>query len=229
MTVSPVSPSQTREALAEPRFRLADDFPVLSRLIGDPRLARLEADFRDFLRRLPEGDAGRRLPVFLAGLADLGDRPVLTELAAFEWALAAAARAPAEAPLPPEELDQLPAEAWPGLRLAFNPSLERIDTEWNSVPLWRAVREETEPPLPTPLPATRTWAVWRQNGRTRFRPLPPDDAWALDLAVRGYPFGEISRALCRWLPPREAAPFATRMVGDWLDSGWITELRTAAD
>jgi hypothetical protein len=221
-------PSITRAGLGETaagyRFPLSHDFPALTRILGDPMLPALEAAFAASLPEAPPTDAGGRLPAFLAATPDLGRRQELVELAAFEWGLAMAARAPNTQSLPPEELDLVPAGSWPAMRLAFHPSLVRVGTEWNAVAIWRAINQGMPPPAPAPHCPARSWAVWRQGGRTRFRPLPPDDAWALDLAMRSQPFETISRALCHWLPPREAAPHAARMLGDWVDAGWVTDL-----
>jgi hypothetical protein len=193
-------------------------------LIGDPLLPALESFFGAFLQAHDHKAPGRQLATFLATTPDLRHRPELAEVAAFEWALATAAAAPEGRVVPPEELDGVPAESWRDMRVAFHASLVRVGTEWNSVALWRAVRQGTRLPPAVREPQARTWAVWRQDGATRFRPLPPDDAWALDLAFQGHPFGHICRELCHWLPPREAAPYAARMVGDWIDAGWVSTL-----
>jgi|GEM_PF-2047223 len=224
MPLPAVGQPPLRETPVAPRFAVSEHFPVLAQLVGEPQLAPLERGFGAFLEAAGEANGARLLPTYLAGVPAFRDRPELAEVAAFEWALATSAAAPESPPLPPEELEGVTADAWPSLRIALHPALIRVGTEWNSVALWRAARQGTRLPRAVPEAGARTWAVWRQDGRTRFRALPPDDAWALDLAARGRPVGDIARALGHWLPARETGPFAARMLGDWLDAGWVTDL-----
>lgn len=227
MPLSSATPLPLREGRSGPPFPLAGAYPALAHLLGPSRLSVLEEAFGAFLGTPPDPQAASYLPGFLSGARGFRDEPILAELATFEQALARAGAVTGPDPLPPTELDLLPEDAWPELRIGLHPALHRVDTEWNSVCLWQAVQQGIDLPPPAPLPEPRTWAVWAQGGRTRFRPLPPDDARALDLVARGYPFREICHTLCAWLPAREATPHATRMVGDWVDAGWVTDLTRA--
>mgnify|MGYP000521169583 CR=1 FL=1 len=224
MAPAPLALPVPATAAPAPRFCLAPTFPALSQNLGGPHLPALELAFGAFAGANAEPAAGAYLPGFLAGAPGYQDRPELVELAAFEWALFAAAQAPDRPVLPPGELGGLSTRDWGALRVILHPCLTRVGTEWNSVALWRAVQQETRPPSPVREPCPRAWAVWRHATRSRFRPLPMDDAVALDLAARGRPFGEICRTLWPEHPPSDAAARAAAMVGDWMAAGWVSGL-----
>jgi hypothetical protein len=40
-----------------------------------------------------------------------------------------------------EAMADIPAEAWPGMRLRFHPSVQRLDLRWNVPVIWKAINQ----------------------------------------------------------------------------------------
>lgn len=76
---------------------------------------------------------GDHLPEYLRTTEPFSAHPQIAELSAFERRLLDSFDA-ADAPYADwSELQSLPSEAWPDLRLRFQPSLQRYSAMWNSV------------------------------------------------------------------------------------------------
>lgn len=81
---------------------------------------------------------GRHLPRFLAETPPYDEKPVLKELASFEWALSEAFDAPENKPIDYERFAAIEPTHWPSLRLQFHPSLRRVDLKYNVPQIWQA-------------------------------------------------------------------------------------------
>jgi hypothetical protein len=92
---------------------------------------------------------------------------------------------------------------------------------WNTVPVWRAVNADEEPPQPELAPQPVPWLLWRQNLQNYFRSLDATEDAALQAALSGDTFAEICAAISRWLSPEETPLRAATLVGTWADSGII--------
>jgi hypothetical protein len=113
------------------------------------------------------------------------------------------------------------ASAWGDLQFKFHPSLRRLHLQWNTAAVWQSMSRDETPPDPAcgehPVP----WLLWRQNLQNYFRSMAPDEAAALDSALRGDTFGEICAALADWLPEDEIPLRAASLLSLWADSGII--------
>ena len=67
------------------------------------------------------------------------ERSLVTEMAAFEWALGLALDVVDSAPLSVEALQTLPPEEWPELPLAAHPSLKRFSFHFDTPTIWKAI------------------------------------------------------------------------------------------
>jgi hypothetical protein len=199
---------------------LANDFPALRATAGTQDFDRIARAYLDAhpSTRFSVRWFGARLADFLR--AHEPARPVLAELAAFEWAQGEAFDALDAAALSVDDVAQLPPDAWPGLRLTPHPSLRRLDLEWNAAVIARAIDEGEEPPEPE-RGAPVAWLLWRRDLVVRWRSLAPDEAAALDAVRTGTTFGDVCEILCAHVEPDAAAMHAASLLKRWLADGLL--------
>jgi hypothetical protein len=209
---------------------LATQYPALAARAGRAAFAE---HMRAFIAATPSvhrsiRDYGRELPAYLAaGAADLEDE-MRAELAAFEWRLAAAFDAAPATPTAAADLAGVAPADWPGLCFRGVPSLGRLATTSNAVPVWRAAKDALEsdrgaPPVTAPAAARAArveWLILRPALDSEFRSLPADEAAALDRLLAGAPFGALCARLAETLDdPGAAAARAAGWLKGWLQAG----------
>lgn len=166
---------------------------------------------------------GTRLADFLARTAPYAKRPVLAELAAFDWALTTAFDAADDPILAADDLATIAPENWPTLRFRGHSSVVRLDLQWNAPAIWRAADNGDSLPAPERSATKIPWVIWRQNLSTYFRSLAPHEGYALDACLRGDTFAEICEGLCEWIEPDDAAATAAGLLRQWLADGMLCE------
>lgn len=212
---------------------LETNFPRLKRVLGDDDFDRLA---RAYIAAHPSrhfsirwfGDA---LAGFLFEQAPWHATPALAELARLEWALAGAFDAADAEPLDVAAIAAIAPADWPGLVLAFHPSLQAVVSRWTVPELWNALGAEGEDadiPPPEARAAPVPFAVWRRDGETFFRSMTEDEAWALDAARQGSVFGALCEGLCAFVPADQAGGRAAELLRGWVESGWVVGTRIAA-
>jgi hypothetical protein len=146
----------------------------------------------------------------------LPDYPFVGELAAMEWTLGLAFDAPDALAYTMDELRDTRLDDWDGMRFGLHPSVGFLEMAWNTVAIWQALHDGSEPPPPEALDASRAWLVWRTAGQPHFRSLDAAEARALRALGDGNTFGEVCA---------EAGEDATtRMAGylqNWLAHGLL--------
>lgn len=208
---------------------LAVDFPAVRALVGEQAFERLGLDYiahhpsRHFSIRY----FGASLSRFLAEHGVYRDRPYLAEMAAFEWSLGEVFDAADRLTITLEQMAAVPPPAWAEMRLRFHPTLRRLDLHWNVAPVWTALVQEGGSYSLTRTEAAVAWLVWRRDLRSFFRSLGPEEAWALDAARRGKPFGEWCIGLCQWVGEEQAAAQAARLLRTWVVDGLVTAVADA--
>jgi len=204
---------------------LGKDYPALRALLGDAEFDRLG---RGYVEAHPSDTPsirwfGRHLAGYLR--REQPRRPVLSELAAFEWAQGEVFDA-ADAPVVGvEDIARIPARAWPGLRFVLHPAQRRLDLVWNVPAIAQAFAATVESPRPTAGPAPVAWLLWRHGLDIRWRSLEPVEASALDAARRGEPFGEICERIGERSAPGQAAVHAAGLLKRWAADGLISAAR----
>ncbi|MBI2994518.1 MAG: putative DNA-binding domain-containing protein [Gammaproteobacteria bacterium] len=222
--------SQRLEIYAEAyRLRLAEvlrnHFPVLAAYLGEHAFDELAVRYID---ANPSSQYSVRwfgggLEQFLRA-APLGqDRPLLAELAGFEWRLNRAFDAADSAPIVRAALAALPASSWPALRFVFQPGLQRFKLNWNVVEIWKAIDAGQPAPAPETGPA-KPWLVWRQDLNCRFRPLPELEASVLDAARSGMPFAYLCELVDRGAEQDDSAAQATAFLQRWIADKLVCQL-----
>jgi hypothetical protein len=204
---------------------LADSYPALHSLLGDDAFTAMS---QDYLRQHPSRHFsirwfGDRLAAFLRRSALYSGKPVLAEMALFEWTLREVFDAADFAPLDRSQLLQLPAASWAGLRVALNPTIRRIELKWNVPALWRAIEQQQEPVEAAAHEWPQPWLCWRKlDQRNWFRSMDADEAWALDEMSRGAGFADICAGLCEWIDAQHAPARAAGHISRWCDEQLLT-------
>ena len=169
-----------------------------------------------------------RLPDYLAGTSPFDQHPIIAEIASFERLLMDVFDA-GEAEL--TELSTLRAlhpEEWPMMRLRFHPGVQLLQTNWNSVESWKALKDSTDPPTANN-DISQHWLLWRDTGRlSQFRPIDADEHALLTLAISGETFAALCETLLNWYPVTEASVMSLRYITDWIEQGLITTLETGS-
>jgi hypothetical protein len=205
---------------------LHETYPVLHSLLGDEVWVELgEA----FVSEYPSNFRsirwyGRQMAGFLAGHEPFSGEPVLAEIALLEWTLSEVFDSPDAQPLQRAALSTVQPSEWASLRFQFHPSLRRLEFNWNTATVWKAMSADDTPPRPERAPAAMPWLLWRQDLQNYFRSMNAVEAAALDAALRCLNFGEICESLSALLPQAEIPAAAASLLGAWADSGIIVGL-----
>lgn len=205
---------------------LAADFLKLKKFMGDKVFSQMAKDYIDdypshhFAIRY----FGCNLFQFLKNSTEYA--PICAELAAFEWALAAALDA-ADAPhLCFNDLATIPPEEWGNMRLKTHPSLQKLLFFYNVLDLWNALNKgETIPKTAVYTKKTATCLVWRWNHESYFRLLTTGPEVRMIQAIQeGKTFSKICEDLCEWMDENEVPSFAANTLRSWTDEGIFTEI-----
>lgn len=194
---------------------LGKDFPGVRRLLGDAEFERLG---REYIDAHPSDTRsirwfGRHLPALLRRTRR--DRPVVIEMADFEWQQGEVFDAPEAGRTTEAEFAAVPADAWPLMRLTFHPSMRRLDLAWNVVEYWQAINDKGPAPVPTLSAGHVPWLLWHRSLEVHWRSLVVDEAAALDLALEGRSFGGVCERLADF-PTGETAPRAASLLKRWV-------------
>jgi hypothetical protein len=206
------------------REALEVDHPALGRYLGDAAWAVLcegyIASHPSRVRSLRR--FGEDLPAYLASTPPFAEAPQVAELAALERCLLDCFDAADAAPVGWDALLAVPADAWPGLRPVFLPSLRPFRGAWNAVALWSALREDDTPPAVER--NDRAWLLWRDEERiTRFRSMADDEALALAQFLEGGDFAGACSALLALHPEDRVPAVAIDLLRRWCDEGLVTQ------
>lgn len=204
---------------------LTQDFPVLAQRIGTARFDALASRYlhehpstRPSVRHL-----GAAFADWLSTRADVDAGAV--EVARFEWMQGEVFDAHDAPPVTMRDVVSLPVDAWPTLRLSFQPALRRLYLR-TAVPAL-VLAHAVEQPLPGLIDAEPAdWLLWRQDFNVHWRRLTDDEADALRHMGDGGSFG----GLCARLETDhgDGAPLrAAGLLKHWIHDGLVTALHAA--
>lgn len=205
---------------------LGKDFPGLRSLIGAQEF---EAAGLAYIDRHPSRHPslrwfGRHFAGFLRSDARYRDRPLWAEVADFEWTTGECFDA-ADAPIAAvESMQDVPPDAWAGMRLQLQPSVRRLQLRWNAPAIWKAAKDgETVPPIEAAADAV-PWLLWRRDMKIYWRSLGAEEAAALTATAAGATFGELCELLCEHVG-QDAAPLrAATLLRQWLLDAMIVRI-----
>ena len=208
---------------------LENDYPALRAFLGEEDFAEVGGDY---IEAHPSATRsvrwfGRHLPDFLVS-RDQDQNLAAAELARFEWASGEVFDAADAEALKVAAMAGVPPEAWPEMRLRFQPALHRLDLRWNAPAIVEAV--QAGQPAPAAAAEARAWLLWRSADlKVHWRPLDADEAAAIDDARAGASFGEVCERLCEWVEAEQAALHAASLLKRWLADGLIATIELPAD
>lgn len=206
---------------------LGKDYPGLKGLLGEAAFERM---MREFVAAHPSRHAnlrwyGGELARFLARSPRWGRRPLLADMARFEWALGLSFDA-ADAPLATaEQVAQVPAGRWPEMRLELHPSVRTLRLRSNAPQVWRSASKGRKPAAAAMRRRPVGWLVWRKEHEPFYRVLPPEEAWALGAAAKGRSFGALCEGLRQHVNDAIAAGRAAQLLKGWLSEGLICAIK----
>jgi len=206
---------------------LGNDYEALRLFLGADKFEQLG---RAYIEAHPSDTPsvrwfGRHLPEFLGVTAGYAARPVLGELASFEWNKGEVFDVPDDEPLLIEAIAVVPPESWPEMRLLPHPSLRRLDLRWNVPAISLACEAREKLPKARARPRVVPWLLWRDEAlNIRWRALGADEAAAIDAMRAGRSFGELCELLCEWVEPEQAAMHAAGLLKRWVVDRLIADL-----
>jgi hypothetical protein len=227
---TPTVPAATRLAVYSNAYRirlaeaLAANMPRLKELLGDEQFGAIAGAYVD---AHPSRFASIRW--FGDRLAEVLERsqpsqPWLAELARWEWALAASFDAADASAVGVECLATVAPGDWAGLRLQFHPSVQYLELATNAQALFKTLSAEQPPPQPAILASPQPWLLWRQDLKTQYRSLAPDETAALQVMRAGGTFGAMCEALCEWHDAGEVPLVAAGMLKRWIVEELLTRV-----
>lgn len=204
------------------REALGNDHPMLGHYLGDDLWLRLcDAYILECPSKVRSlRDFGDSLPAFLRVTAPFAASPELGELAEFERRLLDCFDAADVEAVDWTRLRALPESDWPGLRLRFHPSMQRLPAAWNGVEIWQALKAGDTPPR-----ASRSdghWLLWRDPERiTRFRSLSDEERMALVHFIEGGDLAGLCDRLSLWRPVDQVPSAALEVLARWAGEGLV--------
>ncbi|MEX6500638.1 HvfC/BufC family peptide modification chaperone [Pseudomonas zhanjiangensis] len=200
---------------------LRGDYSALHGWLGDEQFDNLAGAYIDAhpSRHFSLRWLGAELADFIDGYLSAEQAAPLAELARLEWAFGLAFDAAAGEPLSLAQMAELAPEAWPGLQVRLLPSVQWQVCRFNSLALWRALKEQGEVPASQSLEQEQVWLIWRDGLISRYRSCEPGEARALHgMAVEGWSFAELCVQLSEYADnaPLQAATWLRQWLGDGL-------------
>lgn len=210
------------------RAALRDNFETLPLVMGDDAFDELA---NAYIAATPSAHYslrwfGHRLAEFMATHDELVAHPAMLDLARLEWALRGAFDADSSAVLTGAELAVLPAEAWPEMHLALQPSVQVLSLQWAVGPVWHALKAG-QSDVPAPEAMVHDLLIWRQGLQPQWKSLSDIETIFVRDLQAGRSFGELCENLGQIIGENDAAPTAVAVLRELLGGGVIASVQSA--
>jgi hypothetical protein len=206
---------------------LRDDFPTLWNWMGDEEF---DALAQAYIRKYPSAHyslrwLGKGFEGFIREHLVPDQSAPLAELATLEWAFTLAFDAVDDQALTINTMATLSPEEWPTLQVKPIPSLQWLECRFNSLALWRSVKEHSDFPQSEPLENPQVCLIWRQGLICNYRSLESAEANALKgMFNQGWNFAELCAELA--VIYGEGAPLqAVTWLKQWVQDGLLERLK----
>ncbi len=203
---------------------LGNDFPGLKAMLGAPAFEDLCHTYvaahpsrHPSLRAL-----GRSLPGFLGAMA-IPPHVLAAGMAHFDWAVAKAFDAADQPRAGLADLLMLPPTAWDSFALVFSDTVSVFEGDAALGTLRHDLLRGREQ-LSVSAGDGVTWLIWRQGEGVQYRPMPEDEAAALNLMRLQATFGAMCRLVAERFGNPNAALRCAEMLKDWLESGLVVAI-----
>lgn len=196
---------------------LAEDYPALAAMLGDAAFDRL---CQSYILQNPSEQTsirwfGDKLPDFITRTSPYQQHGILYELAEWERLLRKIFDSENAEVLTLAHLQQLPLEQWPELRLKLIPASTTMTQRFNTVPVWRALKNEQIPPAVVVQAPEVHWLLWRVDWVTQFRSMEVDEYAVLQAVISGATFADLCELL--WDTHEDQAPArAAALLQGWV-------------
>lgn len=202
---------------------LQGNFDKTWSLLGDEGFA---AAARAYIAATPSQVRNARW--YGSGFADFLARryrkmPAVGDVAALDWAIAAAFDAPDAASCEAAAMAAFHPQQWPDLCFMLHPAVRRVAVATPAAAIYEALSAGEAPGALDPV-ADHTILVWREGYTVRYRALAAGEAAALDRLAAGDTFGTICEALCGFVGAETAGAEAAGLLRLWLDSEMIASI-----
>jgi hypothetical protein len=207
------------------REALENDHPALGAYLGDELWEALCKGYIDAhpsrVRSLR--DFGNTLPAYLAEAEQFRGHPQLAELARFERLLLDSFDAAEDPRADWAQLQVIPPEQWPALRIRLHRSVRVHQARHGSVVIWQAIKAEQAPPTYAGIEEAVDWVLWRDEDSVgRFRSLEHDSAAAFGCCRHSGSFAELCELMAITYPVEGVPARVLGYLQDWCGQGWIT-------
>jgi hypothetical protein len=203
---------------------LANDYPVLQRLLGETGFADMA---RIYALAFPSQHFsvrwfGEQVPQFLRITPPFSAEPYLAELATFEWLMGESFDAADAVTIGADRIAAVPADRWPDLIVEFHPSVRRLNAHHDVIALWQGRAAEMGGSADGSIPKLQHVAVWRRDLDVYFRSLDPAEALVLDVLEGGGTFAAACGALAAAVGiGGEPAALIVGWLRQWLVEGLV--------
>lgn len=210
-----------RSRLAE---ALESNYPMLAKLLGHQQFQDLA---RAYTERHRSGHFsirwyGEQLPALLGSMDPYRGKPLLAELAEWEWSMTLAFDAADGRVTRPEALAGFAPAQWAQLRFELHPSARIVSLLTNAPAVWRALNHDEAPPESVLEASRRDWLIWRRGLDTLFRSLELPESRALRVLAGGESFGSLCEALALEIGEDSAPSEAAKLLSRWLQDELLT-------
>ncbi len=230
---------------------LRKDFPVVERLLGAVHFHNLVTDF--LLAHPPSHHSLRYLgspfPAYVREHAVAAERPWLSALATFEWAVVDVFDDHDSPTIDATSLHEVAADDWPALVFEPIAALRVVDLDAAVQATWLAARDESEerdgeqahtcdagcadharaprPELPVPRCGGQAMRVWRSGHEVLHREIDPVERRALDALRERRTFAELCWVVGACVGEDAAPGHAATILATWLSDGLLAGVRVA--
>lgn len=212
------------------REALEADHPCLSRYLGDDLWERFCSGYIEAhpsrVRSLRF--FGAQVPHWLAQNPPFSEHVEVAALAAFERELMDVFDAADASRIDWSAMQAFEHQDWPHLCFSFHPGVRVFSSSCNAVEIWRALKEDREPPGVRKDGALKH-VLWRDAERiTRFRPLEDAEQPALQVCLHeGGNFSALCERIALGRDAQQVPVLAVSILRRWFDEGLIQGIRLA--
>lgn len=197
------------------REALSSQFPHLAKLLGADDF-NLYMD--DFITQYPSTHRnmrwlGDKLSEFLLAYAPA--RPLLSDMANFEWSLGLAFDSQDTPCLTIQDLSTFMPEQWADLSFEWHPSVYLGQSQTNVIRMWMLLEGNVSTPLEVVLEPT-CYLVWRKELVPQFKSLSTLETDAIAYMMQNHTFGELCDYLTAHMDEDKVLPYAAGLLSDWL-------------
>ena len=158
----------------------------------------------------------------LATQKPFSDFPELLELARIEQAFNFSFDAADCDTIGIESIAKIQAESWAELTIQFHSSMQLLELQKNTFPVWKALSQDQTPP--ESVFDASTWMIWRKQLVSRFRVLDEAEAALLREAKKGANFSRLCEAMLSFSDEEQAPMQVITLLQTWINEQLVCHL-----